>query len=117
MVLSKCNNNNNSSGDSSAQEQESVRALRHAMPTPTEEKETSAHHRGLVIHTHLGDIHIKCTPEYSGEELITYIKDVARAVAGRLGNGELCQNCKSCIPLKFSISLLFDQHHFVSSYK
>jgi hypothetical protein len=59
--------------------------LRHQSTTTTAEAAASLTKitddvapRGLIIHTHLGDIHIHFTPELSGASSIEYIVDVVR---------------------------------------
>lgn len=43
--------------------------------------------KGLIIHTHLGDIRIQFTPELSGESSINYIKEVVQIASSKQNSG------------------------------
>ena len=43
--------------------------------------------KGLIIHTHLGDIRILFTPELSGESSINYIKEVVQTASSKQNSG------------------------------
>lgn len=43
--------------------------------------------KGLIIHTHLGDLRIHFTPELSGESSINYIKEVVQSTSSKQNSG------------------------------
>eukprot|EP00584_Thalassiosira_punctigera_P019219 CAMPEP_0172549352 /NCGR_PEP_ID=MMETSP1067-20121228/18473_1 /TAXON_ID=265564 ORGANISM="Thalassiosira punctigera, Strain Tpunct2005C2" /NCGR_SAMPLE_ID=MMETSP1067 /ASSEMBLY_ACC=CAM_ASM_000444 /LENGTH=260 /DNA_ID=CAMNT_0013336731 /DNA_START=183 /DNA_END=965 /DNA_ORIENTATION=+ len=58
-----------------------------ARPALEKARDASDPPRGLIIHTHMGDVRIHFTPELAGESSIRYVADVVMAAAARQNNG------------------------------
>lgn len=78
-VMTSSTSNNNTQNKSGS--------IRSVVEKNTPEVQPPTQPKGLIIHTHLGDIRIHFTPELSGESSINYIKEVVQTASLKQNSG------------------------------
>ncbi|KAL7538424.1 hypothetical protein ACHAXR_008545 [Thalassiosira sp. AJA248-18] len=82
--------NNNDVSDGSTTLRKKGASLRQSMvddEQTIEKRDLLSGAKGLMIHTHIGDIRIHFTPELAGDSSIKYVTDVVQAASAKQNNG------------------------------